>query len=137
MDRFYFVTYNFTIFESDDAMGFFYHAGIVGGEDEGNFFFPVQLFHNVEQVFGRVRIEVSGGFVITSYSIHYTKLYDEFILQMQGIPKKERETRVVELLTAVGLGDRLDSRPSKLSGGQQQRVAVARALASKPSYNFV
>jgi putative ABC transport system ATP-binding protein len=42
--------------------------------------------------------------------------------------------RTKELLNKVGLGDRLNSRPSKLSGGQQQRVAVARALASKPRF---
>ena len=40
----------------------------------------------------------------------------------------------MELLEAVGLKDRADSRPSKMSGGQQQRVAVARALASKPKF---
>ncbi len=77
------------------------------------------------------------GFVFQAYNlipVLTAKENAEFILQMQGIPKKERETRVVELLTAVGLGDRLDSRPSKLSGGQQQRVAVARALASKPKF---
>ncbi len=49
-------------------------------------------------------------------------------------PKKEREDRTKELLEAVGIGDRIKSRPSKLSGGQQQRVAVARALASKPEF---
>ena len=44
-------------------------------------------------------------------------------------PARERAS---ELLTALGLGERLDHRPSKLSGGEQQRVAVARALANHP-----
>jgi len=42
------------------------------------------------------------------------------------------EDRARELLSALGLGERLDHRPSQLSGGEQQRVAVARALANKP-----
>lgn len=58
----------------------------------------------------------------------------EFIMQLQGLPKEQRDRRVKELLNEVGLTDKRNSRPNKLSGGQQQRVAVARALASKPKF---
>jgi lipoprotein-releasing system ATP-binding protein len=50
-----------------------------------------------------------------------------------GKPQVEAQARAVELLGALGLGARLDHRPSQLSGGEQQRVAVARALANKPA----
>jgi putative ABC transport system ATP-binding protein len=49
-----------------------------------------------------------------------------------GVPPKERRARAAELLAKVGLGDRLDHKPTELSGGQMQRVAVARALAMTP-----
>ncbi len=77
------------------------------------------------------------GFVFQAYNlipVLTAKENVEFIMQLQGKSKQEREQRTKELLNEVGLGDRLDSRPSKLSGGQQQRVAVARALASKPKF---
>lgn len=77
------------------------------------------------------------GFVFQSYNlipVLTAKENVEFVMHLQGRPKAEREKRAKELLDAVGLGDRLDSRPGKLSGGQQQRVAVARALASKPQF---
>ncbi len=77
------------------------------------------------------------GFVFQAYNlipVLTAKENTEFIMHMQGVKKSERDRRVRELLTAVGLGDRIDSRPSRLSGGQQQRVAVARALASKPKF---
>jgi len=77
------------------------------------------------------------GFVFQSYNlipVLTAKENVEFIMQLQKRPKKEREKRAIELLNAVGLGERIDARPGKLSGGQQQRVAVARALASKPKF---
>ncbi|WP_454796839.1 ABC transporter ATP-binding protein [Novosphingobium lindaniclasticum] len=49
-----------------------------------------------------------------------------------GKSREECEQRATELLAALGLGQRLEHRPSKLSGGEQQRVAVARALANRP-----
>ncbi len=49
-----------------------------------------------------------------------------------GRSRPQAEERARELLDALGLGQRLDHRPSQLSGGEQQRVAVARALANRP-----
>ena len=77
------------------------------------------------------------GFVFQAYNlipVLTAKENVEFVMHFQGRSKIEREKRAVELLNAVGLGDRIDARPGKLSGGQQQRVAVARALASKPKF---
>ena len=77
------------------------------------------------------------GFVFQAYNlvpVLTAKENVEFIMQLQGIPKQQREERVLQLFEQIGLKDRLNNRPGKLSGGQQQRVAVARALASKPKF---
>ena len=95
---------------------------------------------NIWELSGRKLIDFrlnNIGFVFQSYNlipVLTTKENVEFIMELQGTSKKERFDRTKSLLEAVGLGDRLNSRPNKLSGGQQQRVAVARALASKPKF---
>jgi putative ABC transport system ATP-binding protein len=50
-----------------------------------------------------------------------------------GVPSESRLKKSTELLCLVGLGDRLDHKPTELSAGQQQRVAIARALANDPT----
>ena len=77
------------------------------------------------------------GFVFQSYNlipVLTAKENTEFIMLLQNIDKKIRDERVEKLLQEVGLGDKMNSRPTQLSGGQQQRVAVVRALASKPDF---
>ena len=77
------------------------------------------------------------GFVFQAYNLIpvFTALENvEFIMLLQGVEKQKRRQRAIDLLKAVGLEDKIHAMPSQLSGGQQQRVAVARALASHPSF---
>ncbi|MBT8221242.1 MAG: ABC transporter ATP-binding protein [Bacteroidia bacterium] len=77
------------------------------------------------------------GFVFQSYNlipVLTARENIEFVMLLQKRTEQEREARVMELVTAVGLEDKIHKRPNQLSGGQQQRVAVARALASKPKF---
>ena len=55
---------------------------------------------------------------------------------IKGLSKSDAEARAKELLSMLGLADRLEHKPNELSGGEQQRVAVARALMNKPKVIF-
>ena len=57
----------------------------------------------------------------------------ELPMAIGGMARGQRHKRASELLEQVGLGDRMDHKPTQLSGGEQQRVAIARALANDPS----
>ncbi|WP_288301002.1 ABC transporter ATP-binding protein [uncultured Veillonella sp.] len=76
------------------------------------------------------------GFVFQSFNLLPKLTAQENValpMIYAGISKAERNARAAELLTSLGLGERLDHLPSELSGGQRQRVAIARALANNPS----
>ena len=76
------------------------------------------------------------GFIFQAFNlISELTLIDnvEVPLFYQGVPKAERRQRAINRLEQVGLGDRLNHRPSELSGGQQQRTAIARSLVTNPT----
>lgn len=75
------------------------------------------------------------GFVFQTFNLipTMTALHNvAFPMIFARVPASQRKVRARELLTEMGLGDRLDHRPTELSGGEQQRVAMARALANDP-----
>ncbi|MGA8603879.1 MAG: ABC transporter ATP-binding protein [Thermoplasmata archaeon] len=76
------------------------------------------------------------GFVFQAYNLLPVLSATENVempLLIAGISGREARERARTMLTELGLGDRLDRRPSELSGGQQQRVSLARALVGHPA----
>jgi len=77
----------------------------------------------------------SVGMIFQNFNLIPTMTAQENVglaLAFGGLRGAQRQKRSEELLSRVGLGDRLTHRPSELSGGEQQRVAIARALANSP-----
>jgi len=76
------------------------------------------------------------GFVFQAYNlipVLSARENVEFVMQVQGVPPRERRAKSLAILEEVGLKGMENRRPAQLSGGQQQRVAVARAIVSQPN----
>jgi len=84
----------------------------------------------------RTRIRLSTiGFVYQAHHLlpEFSALDNVALPQMiAGKPQAAARARATDLLTALGLGERLHHQPAQMSGGEQQRVAIARALANRP-----
>jgi putative ABC transport system ATP-binding protein len=75
------------------------------------------------------------GFVFQAFNLlPYATAFEnvEVPLLFAKVSGKERKERVIELLSRVGLADKLENRPTEMSGGEMQRVAIARSLANNP-----
>ncbi len=76
------------------------------------------------------------GFVFQAYNLIPVLTAQEnveFVMQVQGVPARQRREKSLAILEEVGLEGLEDRRPAEMSGGQQQRVAVARAIVSRPA----
>jgi putative ABC transport system ATP-binding protein len=79
------------------------------------------------------------GFVFQSFHLlpRLTALKNVMVpMRFSDIDDEQAERQAIEMLQKVGLGDKLENRPSEMSGGQRQRVAIARALVTKPRIIF-
>ena len=75
------------------------------------------------------------GFVFQAYNlVPVLNVYENIVLPIQLDGNQVDEKYVNEIISILGLTEKINSMPNQLSGGQQQRVAIARALATKPSF---
>jgi lipoprotein-releasing system ATP-binding protein len=110
-------------------------AGLLEHADSGEVYVDSVATSNLSDI-QRTRIRRNDiGFVYQFHHLlpEFSALENVMLPQMiRGLSRQEATSRAVELLTYLGLKDRLTHRPSELSGGEQQRVAIARAVANAP-----
>ncbi len=110
-------------------------AGLLEKPDEGEVYLGYEPTAHMDDAERTTRRRLDIGFV---YQFHH--LLPEFTAQenvmlpqmIRGLGRKIAGARAGELLTYLGLGERLKHRPAEMSGGEQQRVAIARAVANSP-----
>jgi lipoprotein-releasing system ATP-binding protein len=114
-------------------------AGLLEAPDAGEVYVsgaPTSQLPDIERTQLR-RTEI--GFVYQSHRLlpEFSALENVMLPQMiRGLKRSETVKRAKEILSYLGLGDRITHRPAELSGGEQQRVAIARAVANAPRVLF-
>jgi lipoprotein-releasing system ATP-binding protein len=110
-------------------------AGLLEHPDAGEVYLDAVATSNLTDI-QRTRIRRTEiGFVYQFHHLlpEFSALENVVLPQMiRGLSRREAKARAAELLSYLGLKDRLTHRPSELSGGEQQRVAIARAVANAP-----
>jgi lipoprotein-releasing system ATP-binding protein len=114
-------------------------AGLLEHPDEGEVYVggvPTSAMSDADRT--RIR-RTDIGFVYQSHRLlpEFTALENVMLPQMiRGLGRREAAARAREILSYLGLGERVTHRPSEMSGGEQQRVAIARAVANAPRILF-
>ena len=109
--------------------------GILDNYDSGTYILDGTLIRNLSENRAAELRNRMIGFVFQSFNlINYKTALDNVALPLfyQGVSRRKRNARAMELLERMGLADRASHLPSEMSGGQKQRVAIARALAMDP-----
>jgi lipoprotein-releasing system ATP-binding protein len=110
-------------------------AGLLEHADGGEVYIDKVATSNLSDL-QRTRIRRTDiGFVYQFHHLlpEFSALENVMLPQMiRGLPRDEASTRAVEILSYLGLKNRISHRPAELSGGEQQRVAIARAVANAP-----
>jgi len=110
--------------------------GLLDKPTSGEVYLEGKRVHNLSEVYQAELRNKHIGFIFQIFSLlpRTSALENvEMPLIYSGVSKSQREERAIEVLKIVGLGEKLQNKPSQLSGGQQQRVAIARALVNNPS----
>jgi len=115
---------------------FMHLVGLLQTATEGNIWLHG---HNINDIpkrrYPRLRAQ-EIGFVFQGFNLIPTLSAKENVMlagRYAGLSARQARSRAEELLRQMGLGERMNHRPSELSGGQSQRVAIARALVNRPS----
>ncbi len=110
-------------------------AGLLERPDSGEVYIGAQPTVDLDDA-GRTRLRrLEIGFVYQFHHLlpEFSALENVCLPQLvRGLGRETAQERATELLTFLGLGERLEHRPGELSGGEQQRVAIARAVANAP-----
>jgi lipoprotein-releasing system ATP-binding protein len=110
-------------------------AGLLEQPDSGEVYLDGAATTGLSDA-GRTRLRRNSiGFVYQAHHLlpEFSAVENVMLPQMiRGLPRKDAEVRASELLSYLGLAERLTHRPAALSGGEQQRVAIARAVANVP-----